>query len=75
MMYLQPLYELDELQIELQHKMKCSILQVPEIHYIPIESTGKSHCAVLYLLYDSLVKPNLVVTRIVIYKDKKKEFK
>lgn len=71
---LQPLYELDELQIGLQHKMRYSVLLVPKIHYIQIKLTDKSRYVILCLLYDNLVKLSLVVTRIVIYRNKKIDF-
>lgn len=69
---LQPLYELDELQIRLQHKTRYSVLLVPTIHYIQTKLTDKSHYVILYLLYDNLVELSLVVTRIVIYREIRK---
>lgn len=36
MNFLQLLYELDELQIKLQHKKRCSVHLVPELDYIQI---------------------------------------
>lgn len=71
MNFLQLLYELDELQIKLQHKKRYSVLLIPKLDYIQKRLTNYSHCVTLCLLCDSLVKLNFVVTRNVIYKDEK----
>lgn len=71
MNFLQLLYELDELQIKLQHKKRYSVLLVPKLDYIQKKLTNYSYCVILYLVCDNLVKLNLVVTRNVIYKDEK----
>lgn len=64
--YSLPLHELDELQTKLQHRMRCFVLLAPKIYYIQGMLTGILYYATLCLLYDSLAKLNLVVTRSVI---------